>query len=154
MSGKRNLRPVGSDDEKQKREYEDNLRIRTITGSALRDENPDATFSPPHLRTWEVLEHWQVTGETGLTEKEARRRRRKFGVNIVYPYLQLSFSSSIRSQLHTSMSLLFLITCALMYLFDNKAIYLLTAGVNIALFVLNAIIEAKAASALEVTKKL
>lgn len=153
MSKKRYMKPVQPEDEKRKKEYEDNLRIRTITGSTLRDEDPDAAFSPPNMRIWEVLDHFRVTSESGLDEKEVKRRRKKSGSNIVYPYMQLSFAGSLRSQLHTSMSLLFIAVCLLVYIFEKNSIYLISASVAVSLFVINAIIEANAASALEVTKK-
>ncbi|HBL83517.1 MAG: hypothetical protein A2Y17_10795 [Clostridiales bacterium GWF2_38_85] len=151
MAKKRYIKTRASDEENKS--YDENLRIRTITGSTPRDEDPDAPFSPPHMRIWEVLEYWDVNSEIGLDEKDVKRKRRHFGLNIVYPYLSLSFAGSIKTQLHTLMSLLFIAACILMYLFEKNIIFLLCGMVSVVLMIINAIIESNAASALEITKK-
>lgn len=129
---------------------EDNFRIRTIIGGGNNDEN---VFDPARMRPYEVAEYFGTDILKGLDEKTVKRNRSEDGTNEIYPYLTLSFRSSVRTQIMGIMNLLFAAMCLMIYFFTPHPMYIVFASVVVLLTITNGIVEHIAGKKLEKVKK-
>ncbi|PKM62809.1 MAG: hypothetical protein CVU97_03470 [Firmicutes bacterium HGW-Firmicutes-21] len=126
--------------------------IRTIT-SASSDNQDTEVFFPAGMQPFEVAEYLDTDLVIGLSRKQIKRRAAKQGANIIHSEFKLSFMQSIRSQIKGLLGIMLIASSLIMYAFDRQYSYLAMAGAIILLILLNAILESRASSALNVPRK-
>lgn len=132
--------------------YDEYPKIKTFTDeTARRAGNEPLQYSEmyPH----EVAELFDSDISVGLTQKEVRRHRAKYGANIVSAQDELSFRASLKRQYTNLLTVLLLFGSLLIFAFDrDPAVLLIAVGCGILSFV-NAFLEHRAGVMLRELKK-
>lgn len=111
-------------------------------------EKPPQTLSPGELATALKSDLF-----TGLSEKQARSRLRRFGKNIIRDEIDIRFSQSLKTQCKGLTNLFLLFAMLLLYLFTQEPICLIAVFGVVLLMLFGAFVESRAAGALNVPGK-
>ncbi len=123
--------------------------MQTISqNDPLASAQPPQTLSPGELAA--VLRSDLLTG---LSEKKARSRRKRYGKNVIRDEIELQVFQSLKNQCKGLTNLFLLLSMLVLYLFVQEHIYLIAAGGAIFLILFGAFAESKAAGALNVPNK-
>ena len=89
------------------------------------------TFVPQTCSPEELVSHLESHGQSGLTQRQARYRLRLHGKNLFRKEFALRPAEGIKSQLRGMVSLLFIATMLVLYLFLQDNIYLISMGLGL-----------------------
>ena len=123
--------------------------MQPITGNV-----PDGTELPPQILSPEELA--DTLGSdllSGLPEKRARNRLRRVGKNSIRNEIDIRFSQSLKNQCKGLTNLFLLSAMLLLFLFTQETLYLIGMGCVVVLMLFGALVESRAAGALNVPGK-
>jgi len=130
----------------------DTSKIRTITSESGRQYD-GGLFSPAEMQPFEVAEYLQTDIISGLNRKQIKKRFGKQGANIIINEFKLSFVQSLKNQIKGLLTPLLIASSLIMYAFERQISYLSIAGIITLLIFINAILESRASSALNVPRQ-
>ncbi len=109
-----------------------------------------AGLPPQTLTPEEVAEQLRSDLAAGLSEKTARARLRRFGKNRIRNEIDIRFSQSLKNQCKGLNNLFLLVAMLLLFLFTQETLYLIGAGAAVLLVLFGALVESRAAGALNI----
>lgn len=114
--------------------------IRTFVPGGSNAENRKS-FSPWYMSIFEVVEVLNTNTEKGLSLQEAQKRRKKTGLNLLYPEFKRSFKSALVDHVKSVISILFTLSLFVFYLFSQDSQYFISATIVFISILFDCIIE-------------
>ncbi len=132
--------------------YDEFPKINTFTPETAR-RSGDEPLQYSEMYPHEVAELFDSDISVGLTHKEVKKHRAKYGANIASGQEELSFRASLKRQYTNLLTVLLLFGSLLIFAFDrNPAVLLIAVGCGILSFI-NAFLEHRAGVMLKELKK-
>ena len=100
--------------------------IRTFVVNGGNKET-SKNFKPAFMSILEVIGHLNTNTETGLSFQTAQKRRKKLGLNLLYPEFKRTFASSFVDHLKAVVTVLLALSLFVYYTFYREFNYLLCA---------------------------
>lgn len=110
-------------------------------------------FYPSEMQPFEVVELLGSHLKFGLEQKELKKRRAKYGQNLLRGEMELSLLSGLKEQIKNPLSAILFFSAFLMYIFEPDPIYLILALVTALSALLGGIVEWRASKAIGVPRK-
>lgn len=127
-------------------------KIRTVTAGSNQDYE-NSVFFPAGMQPFEIAEHLDSDLINGLNRKQIKKYTTKYGANLITKEFKLTFGQSLQNQIKGLIGPLLIICSFLMYVFDPQYAYLAMAGAITLVIFINALLESRASSALNVPRK-
>ncbi len=102
--------------------------IRTVLPQKGKHENK-SSFSPSKMSIYEVIEHYNTNTDNGLSNQEVQRRRKKKGMNILYPEFKRTFVLAFCDHVKSVVSVLLALSLFVFYAFYGDINYLISAAI-------------------------
>lgn len=127
--------------------------INTFTpASARRLSDDDLTF--PEMYPHEVASCFGSDITNGLSVKQVKRLRSKYGENLISGEVPVGFAHSLKRQIKNLVPVFLFFSCILFYIFRGGGEYIATAAGILALTLINAALEHKVGKVFEKVSKL
>jgi len=110
-------------------------------------------FCPYELEPFEVVEELDSHQKFGLTTAQLKKRRRKYGQNLLRDELRITLGDGLKEQIKNPLTLFLFFSPFLLYAFDPDAIYFVLSGLTAIMAIANGFIEWQASKSMGMPRK-
>ncbi|MEG1743149.1 MAG: cation-transporting P-type ATPase, partial [Clostridia bacterium] len=127
-------------------------RVNTFTASSVKRDS-DEKLSYCEMYPHECAEIFDSDITNGLSIKQVKKQRKKYGYNIITAPVPLSFGESLKKQAKNLLVLFMFFSCIMMWIYERNNLYIIAASGVLTLIFINACLEHSAGKALNEKQK-